>query len=82
MSTLTPTADLLAAFEAASDFTSYWRAFVAVESRLNYFYNNGMFDEHFALQPEFSRINQIVAPKIEAMITRPSSTPQTSSKAA
>ena len=37
MSTDTPTADLLAAFEACADYNSYWRTFRDIESRLNQF---------------------------------------------
>lgn len=61
-----PVERLLADFAACTDHTSYWRTFAAVERRLNYFYDNGMFDEHAALQPEFTRINRQVAPMIEA----------------
>jgi hypothetical protein len=74
MSTLTPTADLLAAFEACTDHNSYWRSFVAVEARINYLEQNGQAHEGYEVQKQFTRINRAVRHRIEALAVRPSST--------
>lgn len=58
--------ELLAAFAACTDYTSYWHTLRAVENHLRYLENNGRAVEAMDARPEFERINRDKARMVNA----------------